>query len=53
VVALAAGALAFGESIGWRELVGAATMLAGAAVAMRRPAGVTTAVSITAIDDGR
>ncbi|MCE9661496.1 MAG: DMT family transporter [Burkholderiales bacterium] len=37
VVALAAGALVFGESIGWRELAGAATMLAGAAVAMRRP----------------
>jgi drug/metabolite transporter (DMT)-like permease len=27
----------FGESIGWREIAGAATMLAGAAVAMRRP----------------
>ena len=53
VVALVAGALAFGESIGWRELVGAATMLAGAAVAMRRPASVTTIASITAIDGGR
>ena len=38
VVALGAGALVFGESIGWRELAGAAAMLAGAAVAMRRPA---------------
>ena len=38
VVALVAGALVFGESIGWREVVGAAAMLAGAAVAMRRPA---------------
>jgi drug/metabolite transporter (DMT)-like permease len=37
VVALAAGALVFGESVGWRELAGAATMLAGAAVAMQRP----------------
>jgi drug/metabolite transporter (DMT)-like permease len=38
VVALALGAAVFGESIGWRELAGAATMLAGAAVAMRRQA---------------
>lgn len=38
VVALVLGALVFGENIGWRELAGAATMLAGAAVAMRRPA---------------
>ena len=37
VVALVAGAVVFGESIGWREVAGAATMLAGAAVAMRRP----------------
>jgi len=41
VVALVAGALVFGESIGWREVAGAATMLAGAAVAMRRPVGAT------------
>jgi drug/metabolite transporter (DMT)-like permease len=53
VVALVAGALAFGETIGWRELVGAATMLAGAAVAMRRPARVTTIAPITATDSGR
>ena len=43
VVALAAGALVFGESVGWRELAGAATMLAGAAVAMRRPDALTPA----------
>jgi len=43
VVALVAGALAFDEIIGWRELVGAATMLAGAAVAMRPPASALPA----------
>lgn len=43
VVALAAGALAFGEAVGWRELVGAATMLAGAALAMRSPASTLPA----------
>lgn len=38
VVALVLGALVFGEHVGWREAAGAAAMLAGAAVAMRRPA---------------
>jgi drug/metabolite transporter (DMT)-like permease len=41
VVALVVGALVFGESIGWREVAGAATMLAGAAVAMRRTVAAT------------
>ena len=37
VVALALGAIVLDEHIGWRELAGAAAMLGGAAVAMRRP----------------
>jgi drug/metabolite transporter (DMT)-like permease len=37
VVALALGAIVFDEHVGWRELAGATAMLAGAAVAMRRP----------------
>jgi len=37
VVALALGAIVLDEHVGWRELAGAAAMLGGAAVAMRRP----------------
>jgi drug/metabolite transporter (DMT)-like permease len=51
VVALALGAAVFGELVGWRELAGAASMLAGAAVAMRRsssaaPTRATTPATI-------
>jgi len=45
VVALAAGALALGETIGWREVAGAAAMLAGAAVAMRPHASAVPVVA--------
>jgi drug/metabolite transporter (DMT)-like permease len=43
VVALVLGALVFGEHVGAREIAGAAAMLAGAAVAMRRPASAAPA----------
>ena len=39
VVALVAGPLVFGEPLGPRQLLGAALMLAAAALAVRRPKG--------------
>jgi len=43
VVALVAGWLVFDEAIGWREIGGAAAMLAGAALAMNRPKAAAAA----------
>jgi drug/metabolite transporter (DMT)-like permease len=41
VIAVAVGALAGGESFGWRELGGAALVLAGVWLALRAPRTVT------------